>query len=141
MTLWVVDASVVIKWYVPEEDLAAALALRAPGVRLATPDLLFVESSNILWKLVRRGEMQPAHASEIIEKIVASPLITYTNESLARDAIDLAMATGVSAYDASYVALAVRLNVRCITADQKLVRKLAGTPAGDHVRLLADYVH
>jgi predicted nucleic acid-binding protein len=141
LTLWVVDASVIIKWYVPEGDLAAAQALRAPGVRLAAPDLLFVESSNILWKLVRRGEMQPAQAIAIIEKIVASPLITYTNESLARDAIDLAMAPGVSAYDASYVALAVRLNVLCITADEKLVRKLAGTPAGDHVRLLADYVH
>ena len=141
MTLWVVDASVVIKWYVPEGDLAAAQALRAPGVQLAAPDLLFVESSNILWKLVRRGEMQPALAIGIIEKIVASPFITYTNESLARDAMDLAIATGVSAYDASYVALAARLNVRCITADQKLVRKLSGTPAGNHVTLLADYVH
>jgi len=47
----------------------------------------------------------------------------------------------VSAYDASYVALAMRLNVQCITADQKLVQKLAGTPASDHVRLLADYIH
>ncbi len=112
-----------------------------PGVRLAVPDLLFVETSNILWKLVRRGEMLSARAIEIIEEIVASAFITYTNESLARDAIDLAMATGVSAYDASYVALAARLNVRCITADQKLVRKLACTPAADHVSLLADYVH
>jgi predicted nucleic acid-binding protein len=141
LTLWVVDASVVIKWFVPEDDFAAARALRVPRVRLAAPDLLFVESSNILWKIVRRGEMQPARAIEIIEEIVAAPFVTYTNESLARDAIDLALATGVSAYDASYVALAMRLNVQCITADQKLVRMLAGTPAGDHVRLLADYVH
>jgi predicted nucleic acid-binding protein len=141
LTLWVVDASVVIKWYVPEADLAAAHALRAPGVRLAVPDLLFVESSNILWKLVRRGEMQQPQAIEIIEKIVASPFVTYTNESLARDATDLALATGVSAYDASYVALAARLNVQCITADQKLVRKLAGTPAAAHVTLLADYAN
>lgn len=141
MTLWVVDASVVIKWYVPERDLAAAQALRAPGMRLAAPDLLFVESSNILWKLVKRGEMLPERAIEIIEKILAAPFIRHRNESLARDAIDLAIATGVSAYDASYVALAARLNVRCITADEKLVRKLSGTPAGDHVTLLADYIH
>jgi len=141
LTLLVVDASVVIKWYVPEGDLDDGQALRAPGVRLAAPDLLFVETSNILWKLVRRGEMQSARVIEIIDEIVASAFITYTNKSLARDAIDLAIATGVSAYDASYVALAVRLDVLCITADQKLVRKLAGTPTSDHVTLLADYVH
>ena len=141
MTHWVVDASVIIKWYVPEDDSAAARALRVPRVRLSAPDLLFIELSNILWKIVRRGDMQPARAIEIIEEIVASPFITYTNQSLARDAIDLAMTTDVSAYDASYVALAMRLNVQCITADQKLVQKLAGTPASDHVRLLADYIH
>jgi len=141
LTHWVVDASVIIKWYVPEDDFAAARALRVPRVRLSAPDLLFIELSNILWKIVRRGDMQPARAIEIIEEIVASPFITYTNQSLARDAIDLAMTTDVSAYDASYVALAMRLNVQCITADQKLVQKLAGTPASDHVRLLADYIH
>ncbi len=141
MTLWVVDASVVVKWYVPEEDFAVALELRASGAKLAAPDLLFAESANILWKLVSRGEMKRGLAIEIIEKIVASPFITYTNESLARDAIELALATGLSAYDASYVALAARLNVRCITADQRLVRKLAGTPAADHIRLLSEYVH
>jgi len=141
LTHWVVDASVIIKWYVPEDDFAAARALRVPRVRLSAPDLLFIELSNILWKIVRRGDMQPGRAIEIIEEIVASPFITYTTQSLARDAIDLAMTTDVSAYDASYVALAMRLNVQCITADQKLVQKLAGTPASDHVRLLADSIH
>jgi predicted nucleic acid-binding protein len=141
LTLWVVDASVVIKWYVPESEQAAARALRVPGVQLAAPDLLFIESANILWKLVRRGEMQQTRAIEIIEEIVASSFIRYTTESLARDAIDLALATGLSAYDASYVALATRLNVQCVTADQKLVRKLQGTPAAAHITLLADYIH
>jgi predicted nucleic acid-binding protein len=138
---WVIDSSVVIKWYVPEDDFAAARAFRVPQIQLAVPDLLFVELSNILWKIVRREKMQPARAIEIIEEIVASPFVTHTNESLARDAIDLALATGVSAYDASYVALAMRLNVQCITADQKLFRMLAGTAAGDYVHLLADPIH
>jgi len=141
LTLWVVDASVVVKWYVPEDDTPAALELRKSEVKLAAPDLLFAELANILWKLVRRGEMTQSRAIEIIEKIVEAPFVTYTNESLARDAIDLALATGLSAYDASYVALAARLNVQCITADQRLVRKLAGTPALDHVRLLSGSVH
>jgi predicted nucleic acid-binding protein len=140
LTLFVVDASVVIKWYVPEADLAAAHALRAPGVRLAAPDLLFVETANVLWKLVRRGEMPSSEAIEIIERIAASPFATYSNESLARDALDLAIATGLTAYDASYVALAARLATHCLTADQKLMRRVAGTPAAAYVKLLTDYV-
>lgn len=141
MTLWVVDASVVVKWYVPEEDQASALELRELGVKLAVPDLMFVEAANILWKIARRGAMQPQRAVEIVEEIIASPFIVHSNESLARDALDLALATGLSAYDASYVALATRLNVRCITADQKLVRRLVGTKSADHVKLLAGPVH
>jgi predicted nucleic acid-binding protein len=141
LTLWVVDASVVVKWYVPEEDHAAALELREPGVKLAVPDLMFAEAANILWKLARRGAMDPRRAVAIVEEIVASPFIIHSNESLARDALDLALATGLSAYDASYVALATRLNVRCITADQKLVRRLAGTKSEDRVTLLAGLVH
>jgi predicted nucleic acid-binding protein len=141
LTLWVIDASVVIKWYVPEEDTRAALELRTTEVKLAAPDLLFVELANILWKIVRRGEMSPSRAIEIIEKIVAAPFITYANEILVRDAMDIALTTGLSAYDASYVALAARLNVQCITADQRLVRKLAGTPAADHVKLLGGSIN
>jgi predicted nucleic acid-binding protein len=141
LTQLVLDASVVIKWFIPEGDRRAADELRASGARFAAPDLLFVESANILWKLVRRGEIEPGRAIEVIDEIVAAPWVIHANRSLAPDAIDLALATGVSAYDASYVALAARLDTICITADQKLVRKLAGTPSFAHIRLLADYTN
>jgi predicted nucleic acid-binding protein len=135
----VLDASVVIKWYVPEDDFLAARSLRTLNARLAAPDLLFIESANILWKLVRRGEIEPGHAAEVITNIVGGRWVIHANRNLVRDAIDLALATGISAYDASYVALAMRLKTICVTADQKLVRKLEGTPSFYHVRLLADY--
>lgn len=141
MTLRVVDASVIIKWYVPEGDYAAARAMRTAETKLAAPDLLFIETSNILWKIVRRGEMAAARAIEIIEEIAASPFITFSTQSLARDALDLGIATGLTAYDASYVALATRLDKILITADEKLVRKLAGTRSANQVRLLADYTN
>lgn len=41
-------------------------------------------------------------------------------------AAPVAINHGISAYDASYVALSRRHNVPLITADQKLVQKLAG---------------
>ncbi len=141
MTLWVVDASVIIKWYVPEGDYEAARAMRDAETALAAPDLLFSETANILWKLVRRGEMTASRAIEIIEEIAAAPFITIPNQSLAQDALDLAIATGLTAYDASYVALAIRIDKILITADEKLVRKLTGTRSANQVRLLADYTN
>src|SRR6059058_3235941 len=108
--LWVVDSSVIIKWYVPENDYAAARAMRTVETQLAAPDLLFIEMSNILWKLARRGEMTASRAIEIIEEIASAPFVTISNQSLAQDALDLAIATGLTAYDASYVALAIRLD-------------------------------
>jgi predicted nucleic acid-binding protein len=141
VTLWVVDASVIIKWYVPETDYAAARAMRTVETNLAAPDLLFAEMSNSLWKLVRRGEMAAPRAIAIIEEIAAAPFLTFSNQSLAQDALDLAIATGLTAYDASYVALAIRLDKILITADEKLVRKLAGTPTANRVRLLTGYTN
>ena len=141
MTLWVVDASVIIKWYVPEDNYEAARAMRTAETALAAPDLLFSETANILWKLVRRGEMTASRAIEIIEEVAAAPFITISNQSLAQDALDLAIATGLTLYDASYVALALRIDKILITADEKLVRKLAGTRGANQVRLLADHTN
>ena len=62
-------------------------------------------------------------------------------ERHSKDALDLAVATGLSAYDASYVALAMRIDKIFITADGKLFQKLAGTPSANQVRLLAEPVH
>jgi len=141
LTLWVLDASVVIKWFVPEDDSQAALELRLAGAGFATPDLLFAESSNILWKHVKRGEIEPDRATAIIDEIATAPWVVHATRSLARDALSLSLATGISAYDASYVALAVRLDTICITADRRLVQRLAGTPSASHVALLADYTN
>ena len=141
MTLWVIDASVVIKWYVPEGNYEAARAMRTAETALAAPDLLFAETANILWKVVRRGEMTASRATEVIEEIAAAPFIAISNQSLAQDALDLSIATGITAYDASYVALAIRVDKILITADEKLVRKLAGTRSANHVRLLAGYTN
>lgn len=140
MTLWVLDASVVIKWFIPEGDRAAAMALRVSSARFAAPDLLFVELSNIVWKLVKRSEIEPEPAAAIIHAISTAPWLVHSNQSLARDATDLALASGVSASGASYVALAMRLNTRCITADRKLIERLRGTAATKHVKLLAETI-
>lgn len=60
MRTLVVDASVAIKWVVEEPGTAVAVAVRRH--RLCAPDLLVAECANILWKKVRRRELDEVEA-------------------------------------------------------------------------------
>jgi len=142
MTL-VIDASVVIKWYVTENDSAIAETLLDTEETFLVPDLLFAECASILTKIVRQKALTPERALVIIEAIKDGPFMIIPNSRIAADALRVAMSNsaGVSAYDASYVALADLFNTSFITADEKLVRKLAGTPSASKVRLLGDYTN
>jgi predicted nucleic acid-binding protein len=53
MTPHVVDASIVIKWFVDEVHSEAARSLQEDQYELSAPDLLWPECGNILWKKVR----------------------------------------------------------------------------------------
>jgi predicted nucleic acid-binding protein len=137
----VVDASVVIKWHFEEADSEAAQSLRRTSQRLAIPDLLFVETTNVVWKNVRRGLISPARAMQITDSIIEGPFDVYSNQALTRDAVRIAIAREITPYDASYIALAISLRTDCVTADRKLFSKLMGSPFGRHVTLLADYTN
>jgi predicted nucleic acid-binding protein len=59
---------------------------------------------------------------------------------LAEDAHALANATGRTVYDSMYVALAVRLNTRAITADDRLDAALKKIPAlAGHIQLVQTF--
>jgi predicted nucleic acid-binding protein len=53
MSLFVVDASVGIKWMLPEPHSAEALRLHAPTHQLHGPAFFTIELANILWKKIR----------------------------------------------------------------------------------------
>ena len=57
----VVDASIAVKWVLPEPDSERARALILRG-DLTAPDLLRLEVANALWKQARRGAITPERA-------------------------------------------------------------------------------
>jgi len=61
---FVVDASVVIKWYVPEIHSGDADRLLSGDAELLVPDLLWSEIGNILWKRILRAEMTEEKAAQ-----------------------------------------------------------------------------
>jgi predicted nucleic acid-binding protein len=129
----VVDASVGIKLFInePLSDRADAvfsqLVADPPG-RLFVPDLFFIECANILWKHIQRFGYPVAQARNDLVNLGKLALRSVPTASLNIPALEIAVDQSISAYDATYVALAHRLNVPFVTADEKLVRKLSGTP-------------
>ncbi len=129
MSLYVVDSSVVIKWYVPEVFSAEALRVRNGSQPLHTPDFLDVEVAAILWKKIRRGLMTRSVADSILIDLASLTLITrHPTTPLVAPAFDLADRSNRTVYDCLYLALAVQLGGTMATADDKLANALAGTP-------------
>ena len=125
MSVFVVDASVVIKWFVPEIHREAAGRLLETADHYLAPDLLFSEIGNAIWKKVRRKELTSRQGRELAADISTVAVETVSARSLFEDAFGVAIATGLTVYDAMYLALAVRLDTKLITADDRLVRTVA----------------
>lgn len=133
----VVDASVAIKWYIPEAGSAAAVMVLEGEAALHAPDLLVAELGNILWKKVRRGELAADEAEEIADRFVAAcPVTLRPSSPLLRPALELATAFDRTVYDSLYLAVALAEDAVLITADEHLYNALQATRLGTIVRLL-----
>ena len=135
-SLIVVDTSVAVKWYVPEPGAEHAVALRLAGNDLVAPELLIAELGNVLWKKVRRGELDGAEAAEIADAFVrACPLRLRPSLPYAALALDLALRFERSVYDTLFLAVAVAEGGSYVTADERLVHALAQGDLAPLVRL------
>jgi predicted nucleic acid-binding protein len=134
----VVDASVALKWYVGEVDSDAARAIFAGEQDVIAPELVVAEISNASWKLLRRGEIDRTQHVRIAEEIgeMISRLVPL--RQLAPRAAILASDLDHPAYDCFYLALSEAEDAPLITADRRLIAKVAGTPfAGRTLHLSA----
>jgi len=127
--LYVIDASVAVKWLLPEplSDRADRLlqAFRRGRLRLVAPDLLIPEVGNALWKRsVRIGEITFDEARLQYRRLLGLRLPLVASSSLATAALQLAKQHAHPIYDAFYIALAVRRRCDLVTADEALLNKL-----------------
>ena len=130
----VIDASVAVKWVVPEPGTPAALALRRQ--RLFAPDLLIPECANVLWKKVRRKELTESEALLAAKLIERADVQLERMRPLLEPATRLAVALDHPAYDCIYLALAEAMGAAFVTADVTLYRKVSLTGLADRIRLL-----
>ncbi len=134
MTVLVVDASVVAKWFFPEEHSSESRRLLSPRRTLLAPDLIWSEVGNIAWKRVRRGEMKMEEAAQLVADLIRMPLDVVPTQGLLAPALELAIATDRCVYDCIYLAMAIDRKCRLVTADERFVNALAPTPFAKHIR-------
>jgi len=139
----VIDASVLIKFYVPEilSDKAEGLLTRAEqgDVMLLAPDLIYPEVGNILWKKQRLKELTRSEVEEIIDAIVSLPLKIEASKLLLPLAIDIGIAYKITVYDAIYISMARVYEIKMMTADRKLIDATAKTDLKKFVAWLGSH--
>src|SRR5262249_22670848 len=122
---WVIDASIAVKWVIPEVLSDKADRLRAGDDEMLAPDLLLTEVANALWRKTVRREIAPAEADRAFALVTESGIGLHPTAPLLGSALRLARRLGHPVYDCVYLALAVRERAPFITADGRLVRRMA----------------
>jgi predicted nucleic acid-binding protein len=99
----------------------AVLERMQAGVVLA-PDLWLAEVANAVWKSTRRRlkPLPPELAAELLDTLQSMPIRLLPHMPLMARALDIALLTGLTVYDALYCAAAEREDAELVTLDRRL---------------------
>ena len=127
----VLDTSVALKFYLPEEGHEEAVRLleeaEAGTVELLAPGTILPEAFNAIAQQRRRGLLDDDDARGAWTKLLGTPVYIYATEDLIERAAEIARETDVIVYDALFLALAEDADTVMVTADVKLLRALEST--------------
>jgi predicted nucleic acid-binding protein len=119
--LIVLDASAAVELVLqtPRAERVAARALH-PAERLHAPHLIDVEVTQVMRRLVQAKEITVARADTALRDFGGLVIERHAHRPLIRRVWGLR--ASLSAYDATYVALAEALAAPMLTCDEKLAR-------------------
>lgn len=134
----VVDASVAVKWFVPEPGNDAAQKLLAGDKPLIAPALIRIEVTSAFVRQFRRDvlpEEDARAAHEAWEQMLTEGTIRLVADAdLFEEAVACAFAARHDLPDCLYLALAKRMRALVVTADAALVER--GRRVYDKISLL-----
>lgn len=125
----VLDASMALSWLMertarPERARAAAVLDSLASSAAVVPALWFTEIENACLVAERRRIVTPAQTTDFLNRLSALPISVDTSSPQSRrdGILGLGRAHALSAFDATYLELSMRLGVALATFDQGLTR-------------------
>lgn len=119
----IVDASVAVKWFVPEPGAEAAKNLFKRSTRMTAPSQVMVEVASAILRRMRDGTLSPYRTRQSLDEwmtMLSEGLVDITdNSDLFEQAVDLSYEIGHPLPDCLYLALSTRLGAMLLTCDQK----------------------
>jgi len=120
----VIDASALaaLVFDEPEADLVAEYVRDR---ELVAPTLLSFEMANVCWVKIRRN---PDEREALLAAFQTPGLVIETLDVDHQAVVELALQTGLTAYDASYLWLARDLSIKLVTLDRQLAALMEAAP-------------
>ncbi len=114
----VIDSSVLVMYFAREPGWKKAREVILQGP--ITLDLAVKEVANALWKKARRGEISIEDAITIVEDLArGDAVLLEPQQPYIVEAFRIAFETGITVYDALFIALARKRGLVLATADVK----------------------
>jgi predicted nucleic acid-binding protein len=126
----VIDTSALIRLYIPDGSIPEGLEAFLGGVERGNhvaiaPELLLVESANVLNKKRKINELTEEESIRLLNDILSMPIRYFPHGPFISTAFDLAREHKITVYDAIYLALALEEGAVLFSADED-IRRIAG---------------
>ena len=124
MNRFVVDCSVTMAWCFEDEcdEYADSVLSSLTSAEACVPSVWSLEVANVLLVAERRDRISIADSARFVNLLADLPIVVDLDDHLRfhGPVLELGRRTGLSAYDGSYLDLAMRLGIPLATRDEAL---------------------
>jgi predicted nucleic acid-binding protein len=132
----VVDASVIVKWFVPEVRDELARSWLVSDVRFSAPELVVIETANVLSNKVREGWIDRNQLEAALSSIRSGRIAIVPDSALLDRAVGLSLEIRHAVYDCVYLALAEEQGSSLVSDDSRFCSKAS---SAGYASLIADF--
>jgi predicted nucleic acid-binding protein len=137
--IFIPDAGLGVKWFVPEPDADQAVRLLDARFELHVPSYFFTEAASVLQRKVTVDRtLSEAEGLNAFQFLRTVPMTIHATEALLEDAFRYGVRYRRPVYDGLYLVLAVALGGRVVTADRRLYNGVHGGPLDQLVLWVTD---